>query len=133
MQIYSPGYRNPYDIVLTQAGKLYTIDNGANAGWGGLPTGEGTANVTNAPHDGGVDTADNLHLLTQGFYGGHPNPIRANPNGAGWYLNGSTTPVANLPQGWPPVSTANPVEGDYKFPNEDGSLSSIARLNQWLG
>ena len=126
VQIYSPGYRNPYDIVLTQAGKLYTIDNGANAGWGGLPTGEGTANVTNAPHDGGVDTADNLHLVTQGFYGGHPNPIRANPNGAGWYLNGSTTPVANLPQGWPPVSTANPVEGDYKFPNEDGSL------HQWF-
>ncbi|WP_201864484.1 malectin domain-containing carbohydrate-binding protein [Microvirga soli] len=124
VQIYSPGYRNPYDIVLTRGGKLYTIDNGANAGWGGLPIGEGTANVTNAPNNGGSDTTDHLHLVTQGFYGGHPNPIRANPNGAGWYLNGSTTPVASLPQGWPPVSAANPVESDFRFPNQDGSLYS---------
>ena len=122
VQIYSTGYRNPYDLVLTQAGKLYTIDNGANAGWGDVPIGEGTSNVTNAPHDGGGETSDQLHLVTQGFYAGHPNPIRANPSGAGWYLNGSSTPVANLPQGWPPVPTADPVEGDFRAPGQDGAL-----------
>ena len=124
VQVYSPGYRNAYDLVLTQAGKLYTVDNGGNSGWGGLPIGEGTANVTNQPNEGGTDVADHLHLVTQGFYAGHPNPIRANPNGAGWYLDGSTTPVANLPSGWPPVPTANPVEGDFRAPGQDGALYS---------
>ena len=113
VQIYSPGYRNPYDLVLTQSGKLYTIDNGANSGWGDLPSGVGTANVTNAPEDGGTNTFDSLHLVTLGAYGGHPDPIRANPSGAGWYLNGSSTPVANLPAGWPPVKTADPIEANF--------------------
>lgn len=81
------------------------------------------------------------------FYGGHPNPTRANPNGAGLYTapaligtagavfrtqkydpNGSsigstTDPAIALPANWPPVQTANPVEGDWRgpgVPNRDG-------------
>ena len=37
VQIYSPGYRNAYDVVLTESGRLYTFDNGPNGGWGGQP------------------------------------------------------------------------------------------------
>ena len=37
MQVYSPGYRNAYDVVFTLAGGLYTFDNGPNSGWGGVP------------------------------------------------------------------------------------------------
>ncbi len=121
VQIYSPGYRNPYDVVLTQSGKLYTVDNGANAGWGGLPVGEGTPNVTNQVVDGGPENWDHLHLVTEGFYGGFPNPLRANPNGAGWYLDDSGQP-SPLPAGWPPVPAANPVEGDFREPGQDGAL-----------
>ena len=35
VQVYAPGFRNGYDIVLTQAGRLYTFDNGPNnpLGW----------------------------------------------------------------------------------------------------
>ncbi|WP_270933763.1 cadherin repeat domain-containing protein [Falsiroseomonas oryzae] len=130
VQIYSPGYRNPYDLVMTEAGRLYTVDNGANAGWGGPPPDEappsgGTSSVTNKPNDGGSDTTDHLHLVTQGFYAGHPTPIRANPGGAGWYTDGSGTPVA-VPPTWPPVplSMANPAEGDFKAPGTDGALYS---------
>ncbi|RYD95380.1 MAG: hypothetical protein EOP50_08075, partial [Sphingobacteriales bacterium] len=47
VQIYASGLRNAYDLVLTKARRLYTIDNGANQGWGGYPAGEGTAGVTN--------------------------------------------------------------------------------------
>jgi large repetitive protein len=47
VQVYSAGYRNAYDVVLTEAGRLYTWDNGPNTGWGGTPIGEGTANCTN--------------------------------------------------------------------------------------
>ena len=35
VRIYAPGFRNPYDLLLSAKGKLYTIDNGSNAGWGG--------------------------------------------------------------------------------------------------
>ena len=42
VQVYSPGFRNPYDVVITQSGRLYTIDNGGNAGWGDVPSRRGT-------------------------------------------------------------------------------------------
>jgi hypothetical protein len=47
VQVYSSGYRNAYDVVVTADGDIFTIDNGANQGWGGLPSGEGTSGVTN--------------------------------------------------------------------------------------
>ena len=37
IEVYSPGYRNAYDIVLTESGRMYTFDNGPNGGWGGPP------------------------------------------------------------------------------------------------
>ncbi|WP_251795812.1 MULTISPECIES: malectin domain-containing carbohydrate-binding protein [unclassified Arenibacter] len=108
VQIFSPGYRNAYDLVLTATGAVYVTDNGANGGWGGFPNNEGTANVTNDynssepgsnSNSGGesVDNDDHLSLITNNiqaysfgtFYGGHPAPIRANPTGAGLYTNPS--------------------------------------------
>ncbi|TCJ12682.1 choice-of-anchor D domain-containing protein [Flaviaesturariibacter flavus] len=151
VQIYSAGYRNAYDIVLTKARKLYTIDNGANQGWGGYPAGEGTANVTNnyvsgepgsttgTPTEPVVNNLDNFHYIgsidtyTPGsFYGGHPCPVRANPAGAGLYTHNGTTGVFRtsktgpnpLPANWPPVpvSMADSRQGDFRMPGtEDGS------------
>lgn len=40
VQIHSPGWRNLYDLVITEAGRMYGVDNGANGGWGGHPAGE---------------------------------------------------------------------------------------------
>jgi hypothetical protein len=151
VQIYSSGYRNAYDLVLTKARKLYTIDNGANQGWGGYPANEGTASVTNnyvsgepgsttaTTNEGVVNNLDNFHYIgsidtyTAGsYYGGHPNPIRANPAGAGLYTRNGTTGVFRtstsgtnpLPSNWPPVpvNMADPRQGDFKMPGtEDGS------------
>lgn len=169
VQIFSPGYRNPYDLVVTESGAVYTTDNGANGNWGGFPVNEGGGTVTNAydtnetgsklstaTADGEyVNNVDHLQLITTNiqtysfgsFYGGHPNPIRANPTGAGLYTapaligttgavfrtqnydpdgstSGSTTNVSNaLPANWPPVQSANAVEGDWRGPgitNPDG-------------
>lgn len=81
VQVHSPGYRNAYDVLLTAAGRLYTFDNDSNEGWGGLPINEGPGGTcTNAPNESGSATyGDNLHLITgPGYYGGHPNPTRAN-------------------------------------------------------
>jgi|GEM_PF-5978078 len=123
VQVYSPGFRNAYDLALTQAGNLYTVDNGANAGWGGTPILNSSGQATNAPNNGGGDVQDALFRVTQGFYGGHPNPIRANPTGAGVYPNGAATP-SPPPAGWPPVPTANPVEATFKAPATNGALYS---------
>jgi len=151
VQVYSPGFRNIYDLVLTKTAgvenRLYTIDNGPNGGWGGYPENEGTANVTNnyvpgepgsqgpGMNDDVVNNLDNLHLVSApGFgpiYGGHPNPIRANPAGAGLYRRDDTnqeffelSPTVD----WPPVpvSMANPIEGDYQNPGvDDGALATF--------
>ncbi|WP_157805259.1 Kelch repeat-containing protein [Confluentibacter citreus] len=169
VQILSPGYRNAYDLVVTESGALYVTDNGANGGWGGLPMNEGGGSVTNDydPNEPGssdsllygerVNNLDHLQLVTtnlqtyafgslpQTYYGGHPNPTRANPVGAGLYTadginnifrtltydpDGSTpgstsNPNEALPANWPPlpVSEANTVEGDWRGPgmiNPDG-------------
>ena len=157
VQVYSPGFRNIYDLVLTEAGGLYTWDNGANAGWGGHPANEGGGNATNnwipgepgsngpGPNDPQVNNEDGLHFITgPNYYGGHPNPIRANPSGAGlfthdqsngsgggagvWRTNNTNNVNTTLPSDWPPVppNMANPIEGDFQNPgDDDGSLITV--------
>jgi N-acetylneuraminic acid mutarotase len=143
VQVYASGFRNSYDLVITQARRMYTIDNGANQGWGGYPKNEGTSNVTNeyvsgepgsttgTANEGVVNNLDNFHFVgnidtyvSGSFYGGHPNAIRANPVGAGLYTYNGTTGVWRnsktgpnpLPTDWPSVPFANPVEGDFQMP-----------------
>ncbi|QJE97074.1 malectin domain-containing carbohydrate-binding protein [Luteolibacter luteus] len=137
VQVFASGFRNPYDVLIAKtgarAGKMYTVDNAANSGWGGYPKNEGSvavgqpSPVTNqyvSGEPGAVNNLDSLQLISQGYYGGHPNPIRANPSGAGWlrYDGGSggagmvysVTPTSD----WPPVpaAMADPRQGDFKLP-----------------
>src|SRR5829696_22395 len=108
VQVYASGLRNPYDVLIAtvgaHAGKMYTADNGYNAGQGGPPVGEGTANCTNGTNEASPATGyDSLHYVTgAGYYGGHPNPARGN--------------TANTFGGQKPVpdSEENPVECDFQ-------------------
>ncbi|MEZ4826700.1 MAG: hypothetical protein R3C61_10470 [Bacteroidia bacterium] len=141
VQVYATGLRNCYDIVITNAGYMFTTDNGANGGFGGYPVGEGppVAGVSSVTNDydptesGSVNNKNSLHYVTgPGYYGGHPNPIRANPAGAGLYTNGvfrtSTAGPNPLPADWPPVPVgmADPREGDFLMPDvENGDLLSF--------
>ncbi|WP_339924616.1 malectin domain-containing carbohydrate-binding protein [uncultured Cyclobacterium sp.] len=102
VQIFSPGYRNTYDLVVTESNKLYLTDNGANINWGGMPQNEGDPLLVNNAYDplepGAsplnptvtgefVDNQDHLLMVTAdletyspgSYYGGHPTPVRANP------------------------------------------------------
>ncbi|HEY3393429.1 MAG TPA: thrombospondin type 3 repeat-containing protein, partial [Lacipirellulaceae bacterium] len=115
VQVFAPGFRNPYDLVITSQGRMYTVDNGPNAGWGDVPIGEGPGGTaTNDPNEPGVTHGDGLHYITgAGYYGGHPNPTRSNPN---------NTFNTSIPQS--PVTTGNPVESDYRVPGtENGALT----------
>jgi len=99
VQIWSTGLRNAYDVVLTEAGRLYTFDNGPNSGWGGTPQGDCLNRVLN----GGSTLNDSLHLLTKGSHAGHPNPVR-----------GNTANTFNDSNPQSPVEiAANPVECAY--------------------
>ena len=138
VQIFSPGYRNAYDLVITQNGSVYVTDNGANSGWGGFPVNEGggLANNNYDPAEPGsssssggeqINNKDHLSLVTTNiqnysfgsFYGGHPTPTRANPSGAGLYTNPAVTGTAGAvfrtkvydPTGSRPNSTTNPNLG----------------------
>ena len=113
--LYASGFRNAYDLVLSEAGKFYTFDNGSNTGWGGVPNPDCSDVVKN----GGVDHKDQLHLVTQGSYAGHPNPVRGN--------------TANKVNGQGPVEiAADPRQCVNLAPGQDGSLTSIGASTNGL-
>ncbi len=116
VQLYAPGFRNPYDLVRTAAGGLYTIDNGGNAGWGGAPApDDASGTCTNAPVETSDTDGDSLiRIPGRGFYGGHPNPTRANR---------ANTFNPSHPQS--PVATADPVQCDYRNEAARGALTSF--------
>jgi len=116
VQVYSPGYRNAYDLVIAQSGKMYTVDNGGNADWGSKPVGVNTPDCTNDKKDGGFSNKDNFHHVAgQGYYGGHPNPTRGNK--------------ANVFAGQSPIGAANPVECNYVKPSGTDIRSFPASTN----
>jgi glucose/arabinose dehydrogenase len=103
VQLYATGFRNIYDLVLTENGRLYTSQNGGAATWGAPPANEGPeGNCTNEPREPGHFDHDTLHLVRRGRYYGHPNPTRGNR--------------ANTFDGRSPVPRANPIECDYRRP-----------------
>lgn len=115
VQVHAPGFRNAYDLVRTSDDRLFTIDNGGNAGWGGFPSGEGsTGTCTNDAVEDGETVPDTLHLVTAGYYGGHPNPARAS-------LANTFNP-AN-PQA--AITSANPIECDAR-PAGTGESTALA-------
>lgn len=113
VQVYAPGFRNAYDLVRTEAGHLFSIDNGSNAGWGDAPIDNG-GTCTNEVREPGVTHRDGLHWIdAPGYYAGHPNPTRADP---------SNTFNPSDPQS--PVSAANPVECEFRAPGPgNGALA----------
>ena len=127
VQVYSSGYRNPYDLVLSENDQLYVIDNGPNGGWGGIPVDEGPSGIcTNEPNeDDSYSTGDQLHLATQGSYGGHAAPIRGNPTGADIYDSAGNVVLDITEDNSPvPASFVNPVECDYQDPTQDNSIGN---------
>ena len=79
VQIHAEGLRNAYDLALTPAG-IFTIDNGANTGFGGPPGAHGAAR--SAEVEGGGGTLDALYFVRRaGLFLGHPNPARRRSTG----------------------------------------------------
>lgn len=71
---YAVGLRNPYDIVIHSNGKIYSTDNGPNAGLGGGSTSCTTQDPD--PWAPELRGPDELNLIEPGNYYGHPNRNR---------------------------------------------------------
>ena len=117
VRVHSPGWRNPYDVVLTEQGRMYAFDNGPNSGWGAAPS-----TCTNALDDGPTGSSrDQLHFVSgPGYYAGHANPTRG---------NAANTFNASNPQS--PIALANPIECQWLDPDlplgagGDGALAQV--------
>lgn len=122
VQVFEPGFRNPYDLLIAESGRYYTIDNGANAAWGDVPVNEGPGGTcTNQVSEPGTTDVDTLQLVTANGYGGHPNPTRGN------LANTFSSP----PQS--PVSVANPVECEWRAPGpERGNITAYPESTNGL-
>ena len=106
VQVHAPGFRNAYDVLITDSGLMYSWDNGPNGGWGGHPT-----NVCgNEIVEPGETRFDSLHLISgSGYYAGHPNPTRA-----------STDVTFNSTNPQTPVPFGNTIECEYFGPPGNG-------------
>ncbi|MBQ0786757.1 MAG: HYR domain-containing protein, partial [Oceanihabitans sp.] len=107
IQIFAPGFRNAYDVVVMENGRIYTSDNGGNSLWGGVPKIYDNATDTflgdestitydplnhyikNEMNESGSSLiSDPLHFVgtindaNKTYYGGHPIPILAFPSRA---------------------------------------------------
>lgn len=121
VRIYATGFRNPYDLVLTEFG-LYVTDNGANEGFGGKPRGR-NGEISNASREGGRAMPNPVHhVMREGYYAGHPNPTRANRENR---FN------AGNPQS--PVQIADPRQGVAIPPRKvEGAVAIFPRTTNGL-
>ncbi|WP_055445263.1 HYR domain-containing protein [Lacinutrix himadriensis] len=124
VQLFAPGFRNAYDVVITESGRIYTSDNGPNSLWGGVPKiydsatntflgDESTVTydplnhyITNEMNESGSSLiGDPLHFVgtvndaNKTYYGGHPIPINAFPSRA------SIIAYQNISGSWVATST----------------------------
>ena len=156
VQIFAPGFRNAFDVVIKEDGKIYTVDNGPNGTWGGLPIiyndGKYKGNQNEVgynPSQGdyltnefeintGVSHGDGLHYVgtiddTNGtYYGGHPNPIAAFPTRAGIIkynqINGTWKKIAQTDL----ATTLNGVSGYFKSSFTTADFPDNPRIGKHL-
>ncbi|MEO0984976.1 MAG: malectin domain-containing carbohydrate-binding protein [Cyanobacteria bacterium J06639_14] len=108
LRIFADGLRNHYDIELTEAGQLYTVDNGSNGNLGGNPIAV-NGEATNQPNNGGTGDPEPLFLLEDGGYYGHPAPVRSNQDLAWTVYDDTGNPDASVsPNTVPDVSALVP-------------------------
>jgi glucose/arabinose dehydrogenase len=101
-EIFSTGYRNPYDLTWHSNGKLYVNVNTSNSGLGGTPN---DGNCTGYPKYTTGTENDDLVWATLGSYHGHPNPARSE---CVWRSGGYGSPPPPAPANYrAPVYTYN--------------------------
>lgn len=117
VDVFAPGMRNPYGIVLHSNGKLYGTDNGPNLDYGNMKK------SCNGQQVGDIEEDDKVNLIVKNGYYGHPNPKRAESDSRQcvWRsFNDQSDGSFNAPLLKVPASTNGIVE--FKSDAFDGQL-----------
>ena len=96
VEVYSAGFRNPFDLALTTQGQFFATENGANPNFGDISTGPDTQE----PFSGGK-SSDELLLLSENAYYGFANRNRGRTdNRQNYYISPDEPfPPSYLPPG----------------------------------
>ena len=70
IEVFAPGLRNPFDLVVHTSGAIYATDNGPNVNYGPASLGQNQEGAHPAH-------PDELLLVERGNYYGHPNRARS--------------------------------------------------------
>lgn len=95
VRTFATGFRNPYDIVAHSNGRVYITDNGPNPG-------DGPRSLSCTEQGDGPWGPDELNLVREGAYYGHPNRNRGREDpgqcayAAPWDVGLATPPIALL-------------------------------------
>ena len=128
LSIYATGLRNNYDIIQHSNGNVYTIDNGANDGFGGAPIID-NGEATNDINEGGIETSDPLIIINKNGYYGSPNPIRSNQDGE--VVSTMTTAASPTPLATPPNAVPTGVNIQSGFIIDPSKFTGdLSRLEQ---
>lgn len=128
VEVFAPGLRNPFDLAFTTAGRIYSVDNGADPGFGDASTGPNTSGPVG-------DDVDALDWITQNTYYGHPNRNRGRRDGRQNIYFSNTTP-SQLPAYRSPLTTfaysTNAVE-EYRSNTFGGAMRGELIAQVWNG
>ena len=135
VSVFASGLRNPYDLIIHSNGRIYLTDNGPDVNFGGGPASTGCASEGTNPQE-----PDELNIIEEGKYYGHPNRNRgrfdppqciyhSGPEGSGpdW-----TGPIALLPTSsngiveYTPGTFGGGIQGDLFYVSfNDGTLGHV--------
>lgn len=128
VSVVASGLRNAYDLVLSTKGLLYVTDNGPNAGYGPESTGPNTMGGMPHPTD-----EDELDLLEEGRYFGHPNRSRGRWDARQNVYHSTTAPPLPGIYTSPLTGLASSADGivEYRSAAFGGQLRGDLMVQKW--
>ncbi|MDE0903193.1 MAG: malectin domain-containing carbohydrate-binding protein [Planctomycetota bacterium] len=126
--VVASGLRNSYDLVLTTKGLLYATDNGPNFGYG--PASTGASSAGGLPHP---DDSDELVLMEDDRYFGHPNRARGHTDDRQNYYYETTDPSIPGAYTAPLTSLDSSADGivEYRSAAFGGQLRGDLISQKW--
>ena len=93
VKVFATGFRNPFDLVIHSNGNLYSTDNGPSKFFPGVSNDCSSHNII------GVDGPDELNLVIEDNFYGHPNRNRGrfDENECVYYSGSNKSPKHNAP------------------------------------
>ena len=126
---WASGFRNAYDAIFTTQGRVYTVDNGPDTNLGPASTGPDSQGGTPHPAE-----ADELDLVIEGGYYGHPNRNRARAAGQSEqnvYHGASEPPGPGFEQAMLVVESSTNGIVEYRAQTFGGSMRGQLILQRW--